>query len=80
MLEAYGFPLLPWATARSPEEAVAVAAQLGFPVALKVLSPDIIHKFDIGGVLLNVSSPEARPCWIPAHPASCHAKCTPSSV
>ncbi|MEN3026123.1 MAG: acetate--CoA ligase family protein [Chlorobiota bacterium] len=59
VLEAYGFPLLPWATARSPEEAVAVAAQLGFPVALKVLSPDIIHKFDIGGVLLNVPSPEA---------------------
>ncbi|MCS7169146.1 MAG: acetate--CoA ligase family protein [Candidatus Kapabacteria bacterium] len=58
VLEAYGFPLLPWASARTPEEAVQAAHTLGFPVALKVLSPDIIHKFDIGGVLLHLDSAE----------------------
>lgn len=59
ILECYGFALLPWAVAHSPEQAAEVATQLGFPVALKVLSPDIIHKFDIGGVVLHVDSPES---------------------
>jgi acetyl coenzyme A synthetase (ADP forming)-like protein len=51
VLELYGFPLLPWDTAASPEEAVQKAERLGYPLALKVLSPDVVHKFDIGGVL-----------------------------
>jgi acetyl coenzyme A synthetase (ADP forming)-like protein len=59
VLELYGFPLLPWDTAASPEEAVQKAERLGYPLALKVLSPDVVHKFDIGGVLLNVDSPSA---------------------
>ncbi len=59
VVQAYGLPLLPWAVARSPDEAAEAAAEIGFPVALKVLSPDIIHKFDIGGVVLNVDSPAA---------------------
>ncbi len=59
VLEAYGFPVLPWEAARTAEEAVEAAHRIGFPVALKVLSPDIIHKFDIGGVVLNLDSPEA---------------------
>jgi acetyltransferase len=58
VLEAYGFPLLPWAAAKSPEEAAEAAAAIGFPVALKVLSADIVHKFDLGAVLLNLASPE----------------------
>jgi acetyl coenzyme A synthetase (ADP forming)-like protein len=59
VLELYGFPLLPWDTAASPEEAMQKAERLGYPLALKVLSPDVVHKFDIGGVLLNVDSPSA---------------------
>jgi acetyltransferase len=56
VLEAYGFPTLPWAVAHSAEEAVACAHKIGFPVALKVISPDIVHKFDVGGVQLYLSS------------------------
>jgi acetyltransferase len=55
LLEAYGIPTLTTRLARSSEEAVQIAAQLGYPVALKVVSPDIPHKSDVGGVLLNVS-------------------------
>lgn len=56
VLEAYGFPLLPWGVARDVDEAVEVAQKIGYPVALKVLSPEVIHKFDIGGVQLNLNS------------------------
>ena len=39
------------------EEAVAFASEIGFPVVMKIASPDILHKTDIGGVRLNVQSP-----------------------
>ncbi len=45
--------------ARTPEEAAQLASQMGFPVVLKVASPDIAHKTDVGGVLLNVNGAEA---------------------
>jgi acetyltransferase len=54
LLEAAGIPVVPVRRASSPDEAVEVAAELGLPVALKILSPDIVHKTDIGGVVLNV--------------------------
>jgi acetyl coenzyme A synthetase (ADP forming)-like protein len=54
ILEAYGVPTLPVGLARSSEEAVSLAQKLGYPVALKVVSPDIPHKSDVGGVLLDV--------------------------
>jgi acetyltransferase len=54
ILEAYSVPVLSVELARSSEEAVSLAQKLGFPVALKVASPDIPHKSDVGGVLLNV--------------------------
>ncbi len=56
VLEAYGFPVLPWAIAHTPEEAVAATRRIGYPVVLKVLSPDVVHKFDVGGVQLNLNS------------------------
>jgi acetyl coenzyme A synthetase (ADP forming)-like protein len=56
VLEAYGFPVLPWGVAKTPEEAVSIARQIGYPVVLKVLSPDVVHKFDVGGVQLNLNS------------------------
>lgn len=59
VLAAYGIPTVPAMLARTPEEASHAAEQLGFPVVLKILSRDISHKSDIGGVQLNLASSEA---------------------
>ena len=58
VLAAYGIPLAIGRTAGSPDEAASVAAAIGFPVALKICSPDITHKSDVGGVALNLGNPE----------------------
>jgi len=55
VLEAYGLPTLPAKVATSADEAADVAAEIGFPVAMKIYSPDVVHKVDTGGVLLNVA-------------------------
>ena len=58
LLEAYGIPVtLPW-VAESPETAVQHAEAIGYPVVMKIHSPDITHKTDVGGVVLNLSSNE----------------------
>jgi acetyl coenzyme A synthetase (ADP forming)-like protein len=58
LLSAYGIPVLaPWLGA-SPEEAGAIAAELGCPVALKIVSSDISHKTDVGGVALGLGPAE----------------------
>ena len=54
VLQAYGIPVAPYAVARTADEAVAAAAQMGWPVVAKVLSPRIIHKSDVGGVIVGV--------------------------
>jgi acetyltransferase len=54
VLEAYRLPTLPSDVATSAAEAGAIAAKIGFPVAMKVYSPQVVHKFDVGGVALNV--------------------------
>jgi acetyltransferase len=59
LMSAYGIPTVPVKLARTETEAAAIAAQLGFPVVLKVASPDIPHKSDVGGVLLDIRTPEA---------------------
>jgi acetyltransferase len=59
VLEAYGIPLAVARAVNNPDQAAAVATQIGFPVALKILSPDIVHKSDIGGVALDQSDPDA---------------------
>lgn len=56
LLEAYDIPVTKPYAARSPQEAVKVAEQVGYPVVLKVLSPDITHKTDVGGVVLNLAN------------------------
>jgi len=56
LLEAYGIPCAAGHAASTPDEAAVVAQRCGFPVALKVLSPDITHKSDVGGVVLGLSS------------------------
>jgi acetyltransferase len=59
ILKAYGIPILEPCLARDPEEAVELAAGVGFPVALKIAAPEISHKSEAGGVLLHLDSPEA---------------------
>ena len=56
ILKYYNFPVVRTAVANNVEEAVALAQDMGFPVVLKILSPQIIHKTDAGGVVLNVNS------------------------
>ena len=56
ILTAYGIPVPPVELARAADEAVACARSMGYPVALKVASPDITHKSDVGGVLLNLKN------------------------
>jgi acyl-CoA synthetase (NDP forming) len=59
ILRAYDFNVLPGQLAATVEEAIDVSDHVGYPVAMKVASPDIIHKSDIGGVKLNLGSPGA---------------------
>lgn len=56
LLANYDIPAARSAVAKSAREAGAMAAEIGFPVAMKILSPDILHKTDMGGVRLNVES------------------------
>jgi acyl-CoA synthetase (NDP forming) len=59
LLAAAGVPTVPERLAHSAEEAVSAAREIGFPVAMKIISPYITHKSEIGGVLLNIATPEA---------------------
>jgi len=56
VLNAYHIPVIKTLIARDADEAVMHAKKIGFPVALKILSKEISHKSDIGGVLLNIES------------------------
>jgi acetyltransferase len=58
VIAAYGVPVVDTRIAESPVSAARAAQALGFPVAVKVLSPDITHKSDIGGVVLDLATPE----------------------
>jgi acetyltransferase len=55
VLRAYGFRIPNSKLARTPEEAAACAEGIGFPVVMKISSPDILHKSDIGGVRLGIA-------------------------
>ena len=59
ILTVYGIRVPALELADSMETAVSIANNIGYPVALKIASPDILHKSDMGGVTLNVTSPEA---------------------
>ncbi len=56
LLEYYNIPVVKTRVAESVAEAAAAAASIGYPVVLKILSPDITHKSDVGGVKLNLRS------------------------
>ena len=59
LLAAYGLATPAEALATSPYDAAGFAARIGFPVAMKLISPDILHKTEVGGVILNVESEAA---------------------
>jgi acetate---CoA ligase (ADP-forming) subunit beta len=52
----YGIPVTKFYLAKSEQEAAAQADQIGYPVVLKIVSPDIIHKSDAGGVMVNLKT------------------------
>jgi acetate---CoA ligase (ADP-forming) len=58
ILGIYGLPVIKTESASSREEAVAAAKRIGFPVAMKIVSPDVIHKIDVGGVRLDLGNEE----------------------
>jgi acetyltransferase len=59
LLAAFRIPIARTAVARSAHEAMLLAGEQGFPVAMKIDSPDITHKSDVGGVRLNVANAQA---------------------
>ncbi|HEU4481327.1 MAG TPA: acetate--CoA ligase family protein, partial [Actinomycetota bacterium] len=59
LLECYGIPHVRTRTARDPEEVERAAAELSFPVAVKIDSRSILHKTDVGGVRLDLDTPAA---------------------
>jgi acyl-CoA synthetase (NDP forming) len=52
----YGIPVTRFELARSEEEAVKLANTIGFPIVLKIVSPDVIHKSDAGAVVVNLNT------------------------
>ncbi|MBN2355551.1 acetate--CoA ligase family protein, partial [candidate division KSB1 bacterium] len=56
VLQAYKLPMLAYDLVEDEKQVAAVAERLGFPLVMKVVSDDIVHKFDVGGVLLNIES------------------------
>ena len=58
VVEAYGIQAPESKVAKTAEEAAEYAEELGFPVVLRVVSPDILHKTDVGGVVLNLKTTE----------------------
>lgn len=59
LLARYGIPVPGFRRASTEEEAVEAARELGFPVVMKVVSPNVIHKSDAGGVVTDIASPDA---------------------
>jgi acetyltransferase len=58
ILEAYGFVTPKGSIANTAEQAANIAQQIGFPVVMKIWSPDILHKSDVGGVRIGLGSPQ----------------------
>ncbi len=59
LIDCYGIPFLRTEIAATAADAVVVAARLGGPVALKAIAPGLVHKSDVGGVILNLDGPDA---------------------
>ncbi|MEW6035801.1 MAG: acetate--CoA ligase family protein [Candidatus Micrarchaeota archaeon] len=59
LLEKYGFGLLPYALAKDEDGAAKAASGIGYPIAMKIVSPEIEHKTDIGGVRVNIRNEDS---------------------
>jgi acetate---CoA ligase (ADP-forming) len=59
ILKCYGFNILPMALAQTAQEAVKIARDLGYPVVMKIVSPQILHKSDAGGVRVRLENDRA---------------------
>lgn len=59
LLEMYGIPTVQGRCAQTVDEALAAAQEIGYPVAIKIISEQISHKSDVGGVQLNLRNPES---------------------
>jgi acyl-CoA synthetase (NDP forming) len=58
LLESAGLPVSPARLAKTTDEAIRIANELGYPAVLKIVSPEITHKSDVGGVALGLTSPD----------------------
>jgi acetyltransferase len=56
LLSAYGLPAIKTEVARTRQQAITLAKKIGLPVAMKIVSPDVVHKIDIGAVKLDLNS------------------------
>lgn len=59
ILKKYNFTLLPYYLAKTETEAITAAKKIGYPIAMKIVSPQIEHKTDIGGVKIDIKSDES---------------------
>ncbi len=58
VIKSYGIPVAEAYLAKNVEEAIEIASKIGYPVVLKLVSPDISHKSDVGGVIVGINSPD----------------------
>lgn len=58
LLEAYGIPVAVAGLAKTEDEAMQVSSNIGYPLVMKIVSEDILHKSDAGGIRMNLNSPE----------------------
>ena len=56
IMQTYKIPVTKFTVAETEDAAVKAAEKIGYPVVLKILSPDVIHKSDVGGVLININT------------------------
>ncbi len=63
VLSKYGIMVTQESLAKSSDEAFSIASTIGFPVAMKISSPDISHKSDVGGVVLNIKKEDVKTAY-----------------
>lgn len=80
VLAAYGIPIVETQRVENAEQAIRSAEQLGYPVALKVLSEDISHKSDVGGVILDIDSAEQLRAAVHSMNARLAANCPDARI
>jgi acetyl-CoA synthetase (ADP-forming) len=56
VLEKYKIPLAKSELVKTPEQAVKIAKKIGYPIVLKIVSPDVVHKTDVGGIVVKIKN------------------------